>query len=116
MILDRWNRTLILTFSRNTGRRNQTNPCRSITMTEQNPHHQRIGAVRGSAALLLLAGAFGAGAYFRDPLLRLVSSSTTMEEKKDAAQQQHWTCSMHPQVIRDGPGFCPICHMALTPM
>jgi P-type Cu+ transporter len=24
-----------------------------------------------------------------------------------------WTCSMHPQIVRDGPGTCPICGMAL---
>jgi len=24
-----------------------------------------------------------------------------------------WTCSMHPEVIRDGPGTCPICGMVL---
>lgn len=27
-----------------------------------------------------------------------------------------WTCPMHPQVVRDGPGACPICGMALEPM
>jgi Cu+-exporting ATPase len=27
-----------------------------------------------------------------------------------------WTCPMHPQIIRDGPGHCPICGMALEPM
>ena len=27
-----------------------------------------------------------------------------------------WTCSMHPQVIQDHPGLCPICHMELTPL
>ena len=26
-----------------------------------------------------------------------------------------WTCPMHPQVVRDGPGSCPICGMALEP-
>jgi Cu+-exporting ATPase len=26
-----------------------------------------------------------------------------------------WTCPMHSQVIRDGPGSCPICGMALEP-
>jgi RND family efflux transporter MFP subunit len=26
-----------------------------------------------------------------------------------------WTCGMHPQVIQDHPGVCPICHMKLTP-
>jgi multidrug efflux pump subunit AcrA (membrane-fusion protein) len=27
-----------------------------------------------------------------------------------------WTCSMHPQVIQDHPGLCPICHMVLVPL
>ena len=27
-----------------------------------------------------------------------------------------WTCGMHPDVIRDQPGLCPICHMQLTPL
>jgi Cu+-exporting ATPase len=27
-----------------------------------------------------------------------------------------WTCPMHPEVIRDAPGACPICGMALEPM
>src|SRR5271169_4405697 len=27
-----------------------------------------------------------------------------------------WTCPMHPQIVRDQPGSCPICGMALEPM
>jgi len=27
-----------------------------------------------------------------------------------------WTCPMHPEVVRDGPGDCPKCGMALEPM
>jgi P-type Cu+ transporter len=27
-----------------------------------------------------------------------------------------WTCPMHPQIQRTGPGSCPICGMALEPM
>ena len=30
--------------------------------------------------------------------------------------QQLWTCGMHPHVIRDEPGTCPICQMTLTPV
>lgn len=26
----------------------------------------------------------------------------------------HYTCSMHPQVVKDAPGQCPICHMNLV--
>src|SRR3954469_1422808 len=27
-----------------------------------------------------------------------------------------YTCPMHPQIIRDAPGDCPICGMALVPI
>jgi Cu+-exporting ATPase len=27
-----------------------------------------------------------------------------------------WTCPMHPEIRRDGPGSCPICGMALEPL
>ena len=26
-----------------------------------------------------------------------------------------WTCPMHPEIVRDAPGPCPICGMALEP-
>jgi len=29
---------------------------------------------------------------------------------------QLWTCGMHPEVIQEEPGICPICHMNLTPL
>src|SRR5579859_6660144 len=31
------------------------------------------------------------------------------------AQKIEWTCPMHPQIVRDAPGNCPICGMALEP-
>ncbi len=41
-------------------------------------------------------------------------------EGKDAAaplpKGAKWTCPMHPEIVRDGPGDCPICGMALEPM
>jgi Cu+-exporting ATPase len=33
-----------------------------------------------------------------------------------AAPGSQWTCPMHPEIVRDGPGACPICGMALEPM
>jgi Cu+-exporting ATPase len=30
--------------------------------------------------------------------------------------QTKWTCPMHPEVVRDGPGACPKCGMALEPI
>ncbi len=33
-----------------------------------------------------------------------------------SAEATRYTCPMHPQVIRDAPGNCPICGMTLEPM
>jgi P-type Cu+ transporter len=33
-----------------------------------------------------------------------------------APAHAQWTCPMHPEVLRDAPGSCPICGMALEPM
>jgi Cu(I)/Ag(I) efflux system membrane fusion protein/cobalt-zinc-cadmium efflux system membrane fusion protein len=33
-----------------------------------------------------------------------------------AEQKQQYTCGMHPFVIQDEPGLCPICGMTLTPL
>jgi Cu+-exporting ATPase len=32
------------------------------------------------------------------------------------AAAARYTCPMHPEVVRDGPGACPICGMALEPL
>lgn len=32
----------------------------------------------------------------------------------DAAGETYWTCPMHPEIVQDGPGTCPICHMDLV--
>ena len=34
----------------------------------------------------------------------------------DAPPGTVWTCPMHPQIRRSGPGSCPICGMALEPL
>jgi Cu+-exporting ATPase len=34
----------------------------------------------------------------------------------EAAEGAVWTCPMHPEIQRAGPGSCPICGMALEPM
>ncbi len=32
-----------------------------------------------------------------------------------APKAAEWTCPMHPEIVRPGPGSCPICGMALEP-
>ncbi|MGO4910570.1 heavy metal translocating P-type ATPase [Pseudorhodobacter sp. W20_MBD10_FR17] len=36
--------------------------------------------------------------------------------KKTVAVDTQYTCPMHPEIVRDAPGACPICGMALEPM
>jgi Cu+-exporting ATPase len=36
-------------------------------------------------------------------------------ESPSAGRKIEYTCPMHPEAVRDGPGFCPICGMALEP-
>src|SRR5579863_3327318 len=33
----------------------------------------------------------------------------------DPSPLKEWTCPMHPQILRNAPGSCPICGMALEP-
>jgi len=39
-----------------------------------------------------------------------------VREPEAASASGLWTCGMHPQVIQDHPGICPICNMELTPL
>jgi len=45
---------------------------------------------------------------------RLAEGPDSAGRQPPAASQQ-WTCPMHPEVVRDKPGACPICGMALEP-
>src|SRR6266566_510987 len=38
------------------------------------------------------------------------------EVKQEPMAATRYTCPMHPEIARDGPGHCPICGMALEPM
>jgi Cu+-exporting ATPase len=41
------------------------------------------------------------------------SSHAAPAKTPAAAAPGSWTCPMHPEIVRDGPGSCPICGMAL---
>jgi Cu+-exporting ATPase len=43
------------------------------------------------------------------------SAITSRGAPPEAAGGVTYTCPMHPEIIRDEPGFCPICGMALEP-
>nr|WP_108854999.1 heavy metal translocating P-type ATPase [Defluviimonas aquaemixtae] len=44
------------------------------------------------------------------------ASGNVSKVGKHAAPGSQWTCPMHPEIVRDEPGACPICGMALEPM
>ncbi|MGI3212772.1 heavy metal translocating P-type ATPase [Roseovarius tibetensis] len=44
------------------------------------------------------------------------ASGRAAGKKKAAPADVQYTCPMHPEIIRDAPGACPICGMALEPM
>lgn len=86
------------------------------------PKPQAKRGCGGYSLLIVITAAVSlfAGAYWSAPLHALLgmahqhAPSETAPPESGAAKL--WTCSMHPQVIQDHPGLCPICHMALVPL
>jgi RND family efflux transporter MFP subunit len=60
--------------------------------------------------LVIVVALIGAGAFL---FFRAGSQNHTGTPAKE---EQLYTCGMHPQVIQDHPGNCPICGMKLTPV
>ncbi|NOY06628.1 MAG: efflux RND transporter periplasmic adaptor subunit [Chlorobi bacterium] len=74
----------------------------------------RLQLWRNTPALftvLLLGFVLAAGISFNACSTDENGGSSAEQEKK-----QLYTCGMHPEVIRDEPGDCPICGMKLTPV
>ena len=66
-------------------------------------------------ALILFAIGFAIGSLKSAP----ATTSTTDPGDAHATHADApriWTCSMHPQIRRDGPGKCPLCGMDLVPV
>jgi membrane fusion protein, copper/silver efflux system len=70
-------------------------------------------ALAGGIVVFALRWGIGRGVNASQP-----ADSTMSAVSGDASSKpkQLWHCGMHPQVIQDHPGDCPICHMALTPL
>src|SRR5262245_55755044 len=51
--------------------------------------------------------------------LAFIAGGSFAPQRRPAPKEEKeelWTCGMHPQVIRDKTGRCPICQMELTPL
>jgi Cu+-exporting ATPase len=56
-------------------------------------------------------------ARFReDPERFLAPADAAPPVPAPAAAARRYTCPMHPEIVRDAPGSCPICGMALEPL
>ena len=54
-------------------------------------------------------------AFKADPGRFLQKDSAQKPEPPESPGAQY-TCPMHPQIVRDAPGSCPLCGMALVPI
>lgn len=65
--------------------------------------------------IALVAVAAFSGGYFFKSLSQKAPAGSEHEHPGQQVVTQKWTCSMHPDIIRDKPGKCPKCGMDLIP-
>jgi RND family efflux transporter MFP subunit len=63
--------------------------------------------------VIIAVFSLGAGIVLGSSLFGGGGDGAPMEE---SASKQQYTCGMHPEIISDEPGYCPICEMKLTPI
>jgi len=51
-----------------------------------------------------------------DPVKYISKTQSAAPAAGDALKAARYTCPMHPEILRDKPGDCPICGMALLPI
>jgi len=90
--------------------------------------HSHLGSANGSTRvgllLGLIAGVAVTGFLLLDPLglhplddrLRAAAGHHHTKTGTTETEPGLWTCGMHPNVIQDKPGLCPICQMDLVPL
>ncbi|TWU22395.1 Cation efflux system protein CusB precursor [Novipirellula galeiformis] len=77
-------------------------------------HRKSLWIAQAIAFVLLgfaVASWFGGGSQTPTAV-----STSTSHDVSAPSKPAIWTCSMHPQIRRDGPGDCPICGMDLVPV
>ncbi len=85
-------------------------PVCGMTVDSSGPHqHEYAGALYHFCSARCLAR------FEVDPAL-FVNKKDGQRENAVAVTADRWTCPMDPEILRDEPGACPICGMALEPL
>jgi len=82
------------------------------------PRHADLGGTRYYFCSASCRDKFEANPdrYLNPPQTDPAVQTPALGALPEAAQGTIWTCPMHPQIRRNGPGQCPICGMALEPL
>lgn len=82
------------------------------------PAGSRTGRNRAAWGVALLLALLWAGtvAFYNVPSFhRLLHPHPPEETEAASVESGNYTCPMHPFVVHDRPGVCPICNMSLVP-
>jgi Cu+-exporting ATPase len=86
-----------------------TDPVCGMTVAPGGPHrHEHRGVTYAFCSARCLE-------KFRAEPERYLKPSAPAPATSPEPKAGTWTCPMHPQIVRDQPGSCPICGMALEP-
>src|SRR5258705_1535279 len=85
----------------------ERDPVCGMTVRPDSPHR---ATYQGRTFHFCSAGCLAK--FTADPERYLAPKPATPPTSVHAAE---WTCPMHPEIVRDRPGSCPICGMALEP-
>lgn len=66
--------------------------------------------------VIALVAGVAAGVMWRGPIVAALGLHAHGSVEQAGGKKLLWTCGMHPQVIQDKPGLCPICQMKLEPL
>ncbi|MFN0059841.1 MAG: efflux RND transporter periplasmic adaptor subunit [Planctomycetota bacterium] len=83
----------------------------------KDPKHTGAASAWLLLVVVVAVASLAAGFYWHESLGQLLGKNASVTDDSSAgANTQVYTCGMHPNVLQNGPGTCPICHMALTPL
>ncbi len=86
-----------------------TDPVCGMTIDEEDA----VGTVQHQGVTYYFCNPSCLEQFKSDPAMFL--SADAASRTTEAPPGTTFTCPMHPEIVRDGPGACPICGMALEP-